>query len=300
MPIRLAYLATGPHIRSTWQFRHSEGNRCMRCAWARRRKTILQPTAMKNSWLPPLMVWLAFGKDARRVCSRLAAHRHGGPYVGVTWSSASPWQGPISRGARRIALSPATASLRYAPSIKRCSSWRAGRIMSPLSSPGPTAPGASIHRPLWLSRCSTSTGARGSTAIPLRSWYGSRATPLTPEQSAALTRFALAQEGKPFALGRLLVQGTPFRCRIGLTATCSVTPISTAALDLFGIGGRRRGQCRPIDPTVYPANAMYPRDLAYEQTYDLSPVFEAPVLWVPHANAARRSEPMVIEPYRER
>ena len=36
-----------------------------------------------------------------------------------------------------------------------------------------------------------------------RIWIRQRKAPLTPEQSACLTEFALAQEGKPFALGRL-------------------------------------------------------------------------------------------------
>ena len=42
-------------------------------------------------------------------------------------------------------------------------------------------------------------------------WIRRRRVPLTPEQSAQLTAFALAQEGKPFALVRVLLQGTPLR-----------------------------------------------------------------------------------------
>ena len=36
---------------------------------------------------------------------------------------------------------------------------------------------------------------------------------LTPEQSAEMTKWALAQDGKRYALGRLLLQATPVRCR---------------------------------------------------------------------------------------
>jgi hypothetical protein len=106
--------------------------------------------------------------------------------------------------------------------------------------------------------------------------------PLTPAQSAALTRFALAQEGKDFALGRLALQATPFRCRAGLRQylfghtyldrsrwICSEIVIAAAA------------NAGMIDPKAYPANAMYPRDLAYDETYNLSAAFQAPVLWVP-------------------
>jgi hypothetical protein len=46
-----------------------------------------------------------------------------------------------------------------------------------------------------------------------RVWVRKRKVPLTPEQSAKLTAFALAQDGKRFALHRLGVQLTPFRSR---------------------------------------------------------------------------------------
>jgi hypothetical protein len=46
-----------------------------------------------------------------------------------------------------------------------------------------------------------------------RIWVRRRRVPLTAEQSARLTAFALAQENKPFALFRLAVQLTPFRTR---------------------------------------------------------------------------------------
>jgi hypothetical protein len=44
-------------------------------------------------------------------------------------------------------------------------------------------------------------------------WIRRRRVPLTPEQSAKLTAFALAEDGKRFALVRLAGQLTPFRCR---------------------------------------------------------------------------------------
>ena len=46
-----------------------------------------------------------------------------------------------------------------------------------------------------------------------RVWIRRRKVPLTPEQSAALTHFALANDGKLFALQRLGLQLTPFRTR---------------------------------------------------------------------------------------
>jgi hypothetical protein len=44
-------------------------------------------------------------------------------------------------------------------------------------------------------------------------WIRKRATPLTPEQSACLTDFAMKQDGKRFAVIRLGGQLTPFRSR---------------------------------------------------------------------------------------
>src|SRR5215468_8499217 len=44
-------------------------------------------------------------------------------------------------------------------------------------------------------------------------WIRKRRVPLTPEQSCRLTAFALAQDGKRFALARLAGQLTPFRSR---------------------------------------------------------------------------------------
>jgi hypothetical protein len=44
-------------------------------------------------------------------------------------------------------------------------------------------------------------------------WIRCRRVPLTQEQCERLTAFAEAQEGKPFASWRMLLQVTPFRCR---------------------------------------------------------------------------------------
>lgn len=47
---------------------------------------------------------------------------------------------------------------------------------------------------------------------------------LTPEQSARLTNFAMAQEGKRYAMWRLLLQGTPFKTKGGpLREKCAHT-----------------------------------------------------------------------------
>ncbi len=90
-------------------------------------------------------------------------------------------------------------------------------------------------------------------------------------QSSALTRFAHAQNGKRYAVLRLLAQGTPLRSRgplqpwLGKTSTdrdswmCS--ELSVAAAGLVGL----------LDPSVVHANATYPRDLVDNQRFDLAP-----------------------------
>lgn len=107
--------------------------------------------------------------------------------------------------------------------------------------------------------------------------------PLTPEQSQELTRFAYAQEGKRFAFPRVLLQGTPFCARVGLRRW------------LFGktYFDRDRWFCSEMvvaagckaqifDPERLLANATLPRDLAFDETIDLSSVYHSAILWTPH------------------
>src|SRR5947207_7535729 len=53
----------------------------------------------------------------------------------------------------------------------------------------------------------------GEYAAAGKVWIRKRRVPLTPEQSCRLTAFALAEDGKRFALPRLAGQLTPFRSR---------------------------------------------------------------------------------------
>ena len=108
--------------------------------------------------------------------------------------------------------------------------------------------------------------------------------PLTDEQSAKLRDFALAQEGKPYAIGRVILQLTPFRPRNSLLA------------HIFGgtVLDRERWICSELvvasiatagvwEPQAFPANTRYPRDLCYDERFDLSPYYQAPALWYPRA-----------------
>ena len=106
--------------------------------------------------------------------------------------------------------------------------------------------------------------------------------PLPKDQCAKLTEFAYAQEGKRYATGRLILQMTPFRCRgswrrkyFGGTVLdrdawlCS--ELVVAAGTIAGL----------FDHKVHPANAMYPRDIIFDETYDLSSTWHVAGVWSP-------------------
>ena len=55
-------------------------------------------------------------------------------------------------------------------------------------------------------------------------WIRRRSAPLTPDQADKLAGFAMAQDGKRFALGRMLAQLTPLRSRSLLWTGCVGKP----------------------------------------------------------------------------
>jgi len=104
--------------------------------------------------------------------------------------------------------------------------------------------------------------------------------PLTPEQSQELTKFAHAQEGKGFAIGRIVLMVTPACPRHGLRQS------------LFGHTylDRKRWFCSEmvvaacaksglLDARSCRANAIYPRDLAVDERLDLSHLYHPPQTW---------------------
>jgi hypothetical protein len=122
-----------------------------------------------------------------------------------------------------------------------------------------------------------------------RVWVRRRAMPLTPEQSARLTEFALAADGKQFSLAKLALQLTPLRTR---------GPIRTALV------GRPRGLEKSgyfcselmVEALVYAGlmdartarpSATYPRDLFMDHSpnpylnkhLNLAPCWEPPARW---------------------
>jgi hypothetical protein len=121
-----------------------------------------------------------------------------------------------------------------------------------------------------------------------RVWVRRRAVPLTPEQSTALTNFALAQDGKRFALIRLGGQLTPLRSRgpirtawvgkyQGERSTYMCSELVTTALVTVGL----------IDADTARPPATYPHELFFDSSpnpylnkhFKLAPCWDPPARW---------------------
>lgn len=106
---------------------------------------------------------------------------------------------------------------------------------------------------------------------------------LTPEESARLTAFAVAQNGKRYAMWRLLLQGTPVKTKGG--------PVRNAlAHTLFN---RNRWLCAEIavtgsglvgltDPKKVCGSNTYPLDIIDNSKHDLSATYHDYGYWAPH------------------
>lgn len=103
---------------------------------------------------------------------------------------------------------------------------------------------------------------------------------LTPEQSASLTKFAVEQEGKRYAMWRLLLQGTPFKSRgrfrtklFGATYECRsrwlCAEIVCSAENLIGF----------FDGKLIKGTDTYPLDIVDDHLYDLAPYFHEAATW---------------------
>jgi hypothetical protein len=104
---------------------------------------------------------------------------------------------------------------------------------------------------------------------------------LTKAQSQELTKFAEAQDGKRYAIGRLLLQGTSFRSRgpvreliLGKTYLdrdswiCSELAVAAGTV------------VKLFDPKVVFANVAYPRDLVDNDRYDLRENWHDAAVWL--------------------
>lgn len=106
---------------------------------------------------------------------------------------------------------------------------------------------------------------------------------LSAEKSAALTKFAQAQDGKRYAVLRLLSQGTGFRVRGRMERFLAETRLdrdSWICSELAVAAGTVAGL---FDPRVVQSNVAYPRDLVNNRRYALRLVWEDAAEWRPRA-----------------
>jgi hypothetical protein len=105
---------------------------------------------------------------------------------------------------------------------------------------------------------------------------------LTAEESQRLTDFSLAQEGKRYAMWRLLLQGTPIKTRGGPLRLALAkthfdrqrwlcTEIVVAGAELVGL----------MDPHIVKATNTYPLDIVDDHMYKLSDTYEEAGYWSP-------------------
>jgi hypothetical protein len=102
---------------------------------------------------------------------------------------------------------------------------------------------------------------------------------LTRKQSAALTRFAQAQNGKRYAIVRLLAQATPFRARGLLEPYLAQTYLDRDAWICSELAVAAGTVAGLFDPRVVRANVTYPQDLVDNRRHDLGAAWHDPAEW---------------------
>jgi hypothetical protein len=113
---------------------------------------------------------------------------------------------------------------------------------------------------------------------------------LSPAQSAALTKFALAQKGKRYAALRLLLQGTALRARGPLEPLLGKTDCDRSAWICSELAVAAGTVAGLFDPKVVRANATYPRDLVDNRRFALGDVWDDPARWRPTAPPQRHRD----------
>jgi hypothetical protein len=104
---------------------------------------------------------------------------------------------------------------------------------------------------------------------------------LTRERSAALTKFAHAQNGKRYAVLRLLAQGTSLRARGPLEPLLAKTDLTRDSWMCSELSVACAAVAGLLDGNQIHANATYPRDLVDNQRHDLGSVWQDAALWRP-------------------
>ncbi len=130
-----------------------------------------------------------------------------------------------------------------------------------------------------------------------RVWVRARACPLTAEQSARLTEFALATDGREFGIGRLALQLTPFRTR-GPLRTAFVGKPNGLDRDSYYCSELVVEACvyaGLMDARTARPSATYPRDIFMDHSLNpylnkhlkLAPAWDPPARWTSWASTTQ-------------
>jgi hypothetical protein len=116
-------------------------------------------------------------------------------------------------------------------------------------------------------------------------WVRRLRVPLTPEQSACLTQFALEQAGKRLATVRLVLEITPLRNHGWLHAHIFGRPwVDRCAWFCSELVTAAAAHAGLIDPYQVRPNTVYPRDMFRDNPNDFRPWWEEPRRWTPCAD----------------
>lgn len=122
-----------------------------------------------------------------------------------------------------------------------------------------------------------------------RVWVRRRACPLTPEQSAKLTEFALAANEKDFSIRRLAIQLTPLRTRGPIRTAFVGKPygLEREAYYCSELVSEACAYAGIMDPRTTRPSATFPRDLFMDRSPNLylnkhlklAPAWDPPARW---------------------
>ncbi len=105
---------------------------------------------------------------------------------------------------------------------------------------------------------------------------------LAGKESKELTKFAVAQDGKRYAIGRLLLQGTAFRERdMKDDITKGQTILDRDSWICSELAVAAGTVAKLFDPDVVHSTVAYPRDLVDNARYDLSGNWSNAAVWRP-------------------
>ena len=111
---------------------------------------------------------------------------------------------------------------------------------------------------------------------------------LSRERSKALTAFAEAQEGKMYAVIRLLLQGTPFRSRGFLRELFFAGTVLDRWSWICSELVVAAGTVADLFPARVKANVTYPQDIVNNRRHDLSRTWHDAETWRPSKKATAK------------